>query len=92
MAIAGHRTTYGHPFHDLDLLQPGDRITLETPIGKCTYELREPWKVVLPTDTAVVDNTPGEARLTLTTCHPKGSARRRLVVTATMVSAETFDA
>ncbi len=92
VAIAGHRTTYGHPFHDLDLLQPGDRITLETPIGKCTYELREPWKVVLPTDTAVVDNTPGEARLTLTTCHPKGSARRRLVVTATMVSAETFDA
>ncbi len=92
VGIAGHRTTYGHPFHDLDLLQPGDRITLETPIGTCTYELREPWKVVKPTDTGVVDNTPGEARLTLTTCHPKGSARQRLVVTATMVSAETFDA
>ncbi len=92
VAIAGHRTTYGRPFHDLDVLEPGDRITLETPVGACTYELREESFVVSPTQTEVVDNTPDEARLTLTTCEPKGSARSRLIVTATMVSAETFDA
>jgi sortase A len=88
VAIAGHRTTYGRPFHNLDLLNPGDRITLETPIGSCTYEVsREPW-IVMPTAIEVVANTPDEAALTLTTCHPKGSARERLIVRATMVSSE----
>jgi sortase A len=91
VAIAGHRTTYGKPFHALDKLEPGDRITLETPIGSCTYEVERTW-ITVPTDVGVVDNTPGEARLTLTTCHPIGSARERLILTATMVSAETFDA
>jgi len=67
-------------------------LTLETPVGACTYELQiEPF-VVSPSQTHVVDNTPAEARLTLTTCHPKGSARQRLSVTATMVGAETIDA
>ncbi len=91
VGIAGHRTTYGKPFHALDVLEPGDRITLETPIGSCTYEVERSW-ITVPTDVGVVDNTPGEARLTLTTCHPKGSARQRLILTATMVSAEAFDA
>ncbi|HEX9682414.1 MAG TPA: sortase, partial [Acidimicrobiales bacterium] len=31
VAIAGHRTTYGRPFHNLDLLDPGDTIILKTP-------------------------------------------------------------
>lgn len=92
VAIAGHRTTYGRPFHDLDQLEPGDRIILETPVGECTYELDfEPF-IVAPNQVGVVANTPEEARLTLTTCHPKGSARQRLIATAKMVSAETFDA
>ena len=92
VAIAGHRTTYGRPFHDMDQLQAGDRITLETPVGSCTYEMRVGPFIVKPTDVQVVSNTPNDTRLTLTTCHPKGSARQRLVVTAVMVSAETFDA
>jgi len=91
VAIAGHRTTYGKPFHDLDVLQAGDRITLETPIGSCTYEVERTW-ITDPTDIGVLANTPDQARLTLTTCHPKGSARQRLILSATMVSAETFDA
>ena len=74
------------------MLEPGDRVILETPVGECTYELDEETFTVLPTQTEVVDNTPDQARLTLTTCHPKGSARQRLVATAKMVSAETFDA
>lgn len=92
VAIAGHRTTYGRPFHDLDQLEPGDRVTLETPIGECTYEVDVDPFIVAPTQTDVVDNTPESAELTLTTCHPKGSARERLILKATMVSAETFDA
>ena len=81
VAIAGHRTTYGKPFHNLDMLKPGDTITLETPIGSCTYKMVAPPFVVAPSDTHVVDNTPVPT-LTLTTCHPKGSARQRLVVQA----------
>ncbi len=81
VAIAGHRTTYGKPFHNLDLLKPGDTITLETPIGSCTYKMVAPPFVVSPTETSVVDATPVPT-LTLTTCHPKGSARQRLIVQA----------
>ena len=35
VSIAGHRTTYGKPFADIDQLQAGDRITLQTPVGSC---------------------------------------------------------
>lgn len=38
-AIAGHRTTYGHPFNRLDELVAGEDITLTTPAGSCTYEI-----------------------------------------------------
>src|SRR5437764_1371397 len=39
VGIAGHRTTYGKPFANVDQLGPGDTIVLETPIGSCTYEV-----------------------------------------------------
>lgn len=92
VAIAGHRTTYGRPFHDLDKLGPGDIIGLETPIGECTYEVSEEPFVVTPDRVDVVANTPEKASLTLTTCHPKGSARERLVVKADMINYEPFEA
>lgn len=85
VAIAGHRTTYGRPFHDLDRMAPGDRIELETPIGTDVYEVaREPF-VVGSHDWQPIANTPDEHALTLTTCHPKGSARQRLIVRAELV-------
>lgn len=85
VGIAGHRTTYGRPFHNVDRLEPGSRITLETPIGSCTYEVTAEPFAVSPTQVDVVANTPDEATLTLTTCHPKGSARQRLIVKAKLV-------
>lgn len=91
VAIAGHRTTYGRPFHNVDLLEPGDRITLVTPIGSCTYEVSEKPFAVAPTQTDVVANTPGESTLTLTTCHPKGSARQRLIIKAHLVQSDLDD-
>src|SRR5438309_69356 len=33
VAIAGHRTTYGKPFANVDRLKAGDIIELDTPIG-----------------------------------------------------------
>ena len=96
VAIAGHRTTYGRPFANLDLLEAGAQITLTTPIGSCTYTVSSTPKgrnaldskstafVVDPSDVGVVANS-STAMLTLTTCHPKGSAAQRLVVQAALV-------
>ena len=85
MAIAGHRTTYGKPFANLDHLKPGDEIFLETPVGKYTYKVSRTRSSCHPTDFSVIAQTPGKT-LTLTTCHPKGSARQRLVIKAELVS------
>jgi sortase A len=88
VAIAGHRTTYGRPFHNLDKLGIGQEITLQTPIGSCTYEITQEPFAVSPKTLEVVANTPDEATLTLTTCHPKGSARERLIIKATLISSD----
>jgi sortase A len=84
VSIAGHRTTYGRPFGNVDQLKPGDTIELTTPIGGCVYQVaRDPY-VVAPTELSVIEPT-GERSLTLTTCHPKGSAAQRLIIRATWV-------
>lgn len=88
VGIAGHRTTYGKPFANLDRLKTGDTIILETPIGSCTYEVSKQPFIVAPTNLDVVANTPTTRELTLTTCHPKHSARQRLIVKANFVSGE----
>jgi sortase A len=85
VGIAGHRTTYGKPFNQLDRLKAGDVVILETPIGTCTYEITVEPHVILPTDLSVVANDVTKQMLTLTTCHPKGSAARRLYVQAKLV-------
>ena len=84
VAIAGHRTTYGKPFAELDRMKDGDVIILETPIGSCTYEITRAPFIIEPTDFSVVANDPTKSILTLTTCHPKGSAAKRLIVQATL--------
>ncbi len=83
-AIAGHRTTYLHPFYSLDALAPGDAIELTTLQGIFLYRMTQA-EVVSPTDVAVVDPTP-TPQLTLTTCNPRYSASQRLVVHAALVA------
>lgn len=86
VGIAGHRTTYGKPFANVDRLVPGDRIVLSTPVGACIYQVARMPFVVLPDDWQVVANTPGQFDLTLTACDPKGSASHRIVIRAVMIS------
>jgi sortase A len=86
-AIAGHRTTYGQPFFNLDQLEAGDEIVTTSVVGSYTYTVTDKL-VVHPEDTYVVDNTP-DAQLTLTTCNPKFSARERLVIKAKLVPAKS---
>ena len=83
-AIAGHRTTYGAPFYNLNELQAGDPITVQTSQGTFTYQVVNS-HVVLPSNTAVLDASTGP-ELTLTTCNPRYSSSTRLVVTAALVS------
>lgn len=87
--VSGHRTTYGAPFYDLDQLAPGDVIEVETVIGTHTYTVRE-LAIVQPTDVWVTEARPG-AWLTLTTCHPKLSARERLIVFAELTAGPNLD-
>jgi sortase A len=87
--VSGHRTTYGRPFYDFDLLEQGDRIVVETVIGKSVYEVRASF-VVAPTDVWVTAEK-GGAWLTMTTCNPKFSARERLIITAELVSGPNLE-
>jgi sortase A len=94
-AMAGHRTTYGAPFGDLDQLAKNDRISIRTVTGTWNYELTEDPFAVSPNQTEVLDptNDPATgqplATLTLTTCNPKYSAAERLVVKARLSGAQT---
>jgi sortase A len=92
-AMAGHRTTYGAPFNRVDELAPGDEIVVTTVQGTFTYEVRRT-EVVSPSEVAVLggdhwdfDGDPAtvENTLTLTSCHPKYSARQRMIVAAELV-------
>ncbi len=82
--IACHRTTYGAPCLNLDLLKAGDIIGFETLYGRFAYKVERLF-VVGPKDRKVLAPTPGENILTLTTCHPAYTARERLVVRARLV-------
>ena len=92
-SIAGHRTTYGAPFHRIDELTPGDEIQVQTLQGLFTYVVMghdQPdgsirgHHIVDPSATEVLNDF-GDNRLTLTACHPKYSAAQRIIVTAELV-------
>jgi sortase A len=88
--IAGHRTTYGAPFNRIDELVPGDEIRVATPQGLFVYEVipapgqqDQAWYVVTPSQVEVLAEM-GDNRITLTACHPKYSARERIIVHAVL--------
>src|SRR5580700_9663518 len=87
-AIAGHRTTYGHPFYNLDGVKVGDPIVVTTLQGIFVYDTTKSW-VVSPGDTSVIDNAFANY-LTLTTCNPRFSASTRLIVQAKLAHSQLF--
>jgi len=86
VAIAGHRTTYGAPFRDLDAVDRGDEVSVEMPYGRFIYRV-EKTQIVEPTALWVTKRV-GYDRLVLTACHPKYSAAQRIAVFARLVRAE----
>jgi sortase A len=97
-ALAGHRTTYGAPFHRIDELVPGDEILIETLQGEFRYEIipiseledmpiadtSEPDSAhfIVNPDDTWILDDYGDDRLTLMACHPKYSAAQRIIVVA----------
>lgn len=80
-AIAGHRTTYGQPFHDVDKLQLGDDIRITTLNGEFTYKVTGQ-QIVSPADYQVISTSdPTRATITLVSCHPKWTAQQRIIIT-----------
>ncbi|WP_223623479.1 class E sortase [Microbacterium sp. EST19A] len=84
-SMAGHRTTWGKPFNQLDKLQIGDAIVVETVDGWYTYRFRT-LEYVTPTQTDVLADVPqmpdqqtGEQYVTLTACSPLYSLAERIV-------------
>jgi len=97
-AVAGHRTTYLHPFYNLNQLTSGDPIVLETRTAWFTYTVEDipgtaakHQEIVSPSDVSVAypvpdqpdsSAVPKERVLTFTSCNPRYSAAQRIVVHA----------
>ena len=86
--MAGHRTTYGKPFNQIEQLIEGDVVLVETKDTYFVYRVTG-HQIVPPTQVSVllpVPDKPGKkatvATLTMTTCHPEFSARERYIVYA----------
>jgi sortase A len=84
--VAGHRTTYGAPFSDIDRLRPGDAITVELPYATIEYRVTE-HRIVDDNDLSVL-KTRGREQLVLQACHPRFFASQRYLVYARPVSVE----
>jgi sortase A len=85
-AIAGHRTTYGAPFRNIDDLDRGDLIMVDMPDGRFVYRVEES-KIVDDQDLSVLKPV-GYRRLMLSACHPLYSAAQRVIVYARQVRRE----
>jgi len=86
-AIAGHRTTYGAPFRNIDDLKRGQVITLDMPDGRFIYRV-EGTRIVDDQDLSVLDPV-GYRRLMLSACHPLYSAAQRVIVYARQTRRES---
>jgi sortase A len=86
VAVAGHRTTYGAPFRNLDKLGKGDEVAVEMPYGRFVYTV-EQTRIVDPSALWVTRRAKHD-RLVLTACHPKYSAAERIVIFAKLAHTE----
>lgn len=82
MVLGGHRTVGARPFYNIQKLAVGDPI-LVTRSGRTYTYVVNGTKIVKPTATWILDQTP-TGTLTLFSCHPRGTARQRYVVTASL--------
>jgi sortase A len=87
--VAGHRTTYGAPFSDIDRLKPGDTISVELPYGSVEYRVASQ-RIVDDNDLSVLESR-GREELVLQACHPRFFASQRLLVYARPIASQARD-
>ena len=78
LAVAGHRTTYGAWFRHLDQMEEGDEVILIAEGTRYVYHTERVF-IVVNNDWSVIDPT-DYAAVTLTSCHPPGSHRERIIL------------
>ncbi|XRQ09341.1 class E sortase [Actinomadura welshii] len=90
--VSGHRTTYSAPFNRLGELDRGDEILIDTRAHQHVYKVTDR-KIVRPSATEVTAPVPGHPKrkptdrmITLTTCHPKFSAAKRMIIFGELAS------
>lgn len=80
--IAAHRGGGSTPmFRNIQLLQLGDKIELDTVFEKLIYRVSNV-EIILPNQVDKVKIVPGEDKITLVTCHPYTKNTHRYLVTA----------
>jgi len=85
VVLAGHRTTHSRPFWDLDRLRTGDLVYLEDGHGfDVMYKVSSSF--VVEPDDLWISYEFGRPMVTMFACHPRGSARYRIVVQADLVA------
>ena len=84
--VAGHRTTYGAPFSDIDKLEPGDKITFEVPYGTYRYEVVG--HRIVRDDQIEVLKGRGREELALQACWPRFFASHRYIAYAKLVAVD----
>jgi len=83
VGVAGHRTTFGAPFRNIDDIRVGDAITLEMPYATFRYRVFE-HEIVDSDDWSVIRNR-GFDTIMLSACHPLYSAEQRWIVYGRLV-------
>jgi sortase A len=78
--VAGHRTTYGAPFSDIDDLRKGDRVFVELPYA--TFEYAVTGHRIVTDDSLWVLRSKGYELLALQACHPRFFATHRYIAYA----------
>jgi sortase A len=76
--FAGHRITKTRPFYRVDELVPGDVAVFTIGGVRSVYRVTGT-EIVSPSDTWIVNPTPTPTA-TLFACHPRGSAKYRIVI------------
>ncbi len=84
VVLAGHRTTKTQPFTDLDKLDDGDLVFMTDGDGfDVIYRVSD--YIVDPNDLWITYDRE-KPTVTMFACHPKGSSRFRIVVTADLLA------
>lgn len=80
VVLAAHNDIYGELFRDLDNLEPGDELQVQTRSGFFTYIVRETL-IVEPDDVHVMESQ-GTPMVTLISCYPYRVNTQRIIVHA----------